>query len=72
MRWDAKPKEYVNPFWWHEWFAWHPVCIRDKWIWWEVVFRMRYDPGPGSGETCPWIYAKPEDMEPPVKKVEDK
>ena len=35
-----------NVFEWHEWFAWHPVQIRQKHFWLEKVLRKAdyYDP----------------------------
>lgn len=24
---------------WHRWFAWHPVCTENAWVWLEYVER---------------------------------
>lgn len=34
MRWDVKYDEYPE-----RWFAWHPVRVGKKIVWWEWVWR---------------------------------
>lgn len=24
---------------WESWFAWHPIVVDNKWVWWEPVER---------------------------------
>lgn len=33
---------------WHKWFAWYPVCFRNKIIWFEFIQRRRYTSAPGT------------------------
>jgi hypothetical protein len=52
MRWKTKEKSD-----WNTWFAWHPVCIEDKWeslggnryVWLERVERKEYESYGGGG-----------------------
>jgi len=34
--WDTFLWRYPQ---WHLWFAWHPVRVENKWVWWEHVER---------------------------------
>lgn len=48
MRWKKRKPEV-----WNKWFAWHPVEIKDEWVWLETVERSQYA-SYGSGFF--WIY----------------
>jgi len=46
VRIQSKSRKRLNRLlYWHKWFAWYPVCIKeiattdDTWVWLEVVFR---------------------------------
>jgi hypothetical protein len=34
-------KRYLASFFWHRWFAWHPVILDDEIAWLESVWRVR-------------------------------
>jgi hypothetical protein len=50
-RWRKVGLEWVIPK--HRWFAWHPVRVKDEWVWLEYVWRAGYD-GDGYGDR--WEY----------------
>ena len=37
---DAKQRLFA--YYWHRWFAWHPVKIGHRWIWLEWVHRRNH------------------------------
>ena len=38
-RCDAK-RRLLDGGWWHKWFAWHPVKIKHRWVWLQLVQRQ--------------------------------
>lgn len=63
-------KEPIDPKKWHQWFAWHPVKINDKWYWFKTVYRKEgiyafYKKGAGHM----WEYAL--DMFDVLKKIKE-
>lgn len=47
MRYRPKPKKTPDPYLWHFWFAWHPVKVKDTWVWLETVERRVTRPSEG-------------------------
>lgn len=42
---------------WKRWFAWHPVKINNKWVWWNWVERQEWGYYSENPESIPlWHY----------------
>lgn len=51
---------------WHVWFAWRPVYVNNRWVWWRHIYRAwDWDAGDWigdfSGYAFPrgaWVYSE--------------
>lgn len=45
---------------WHAWFAWHPVKVNGRWVWWAHIERRVYRYGGDGGDVPLYKYRLPE------------